>query len=130
MEDGRKKVLQLVALRQGQAKFRDKLFDAYDGRCAVTGTSIAATLQAAHIVPYRGPETNHVQNGLLLRADIHNLFDLGLIQINPQTFTISLVEEIKSTKYGQLHGKRLRLPSKPSQRPSSAAFDERRQLLL
>ena len=51
MEDGRKRALQLVAIRQGQAKFREKLFDAYGARCAITGTSIAATLQAAHISP-------------------------------------------------------------------------------
>jgi putative restriction endonuclease len=66
LEDGRKKALQHVAIRQGQAKFREKLLDAYEGCCAVTGTSIAATLQAAHIVPFRGPDTNAVQNGILL----------------------------------------------------------------
>jgi hypothetical protein len=128
MEDGRKKALQLVALRQGQAKFREKLFDAYRGRCAITGTSIPETLQAAHISPYRGPETNGVENGLLLRADIHNLFDLGLIQIDPQTLKLSLAEEIKTTKYGQLEGKKLRSTAKPSQRPSSAALEQRRGL--
>ena len=129
MNDGRKKVLQLVALRQGQAKFREKLFEAYNGRCAVTGTPIASTLQAAHILPYRGPDTNGTQNGLLLRADIHNLFDLGLLQIDPQTFTINLADEVKSTKYKQLEGKKLRLPRKPSQRPSSEALAERLKLL-
>jgi hypothetical protein len=129
MEDGRKRALQLVAIRQGQAKFREKLFDAYGARCAITGTSIAATLQAAHISPYRGPETNGVDNGLLLRADIHNLFDLGLIRIDPQTFKISLAEEIKATKYGQLEGKKLRSTAKPNQRPSSTALEQRRVML-
>lgn len=75
IQDGRKKVLREFAIRQGQKKFREKLLGAYEFRCAVTGTAIMATLQAAHIVPYKGPQTNSVQNGLLLRADIHNLFD-------------------------------------------------------
>jgi predicted restriction endonuclease len=119
LADGRKKQLQAVAVRQGQAKFREKLLDAYNSRCAVTGTAIAATLQAAHIVPYRGPETNSVQNGVLLRADIHNLFDLGLIQINPSTLRISLSEELKSTSYGKLDGRKLKAPLQVSKRPRS-----------
>src|SRR5262249_3712676 len=90
LEDGRKKVLRQVAVRQAQAKLREKLRDEYDFICPITGTAIPATLQAAHILPYKGPETNSVQNGLLLRADIHNLFDLGLIQIDPETLVISV----------------------------------------
>lgn len=125
LEDGRKKLLRLVAYRQGQAKFREKLFDAYDGRCAITRTRIAATLQAAHIMPFRGPETNNVQNGLLLRADIHNLFDLGLIQIHPDTFRIILAEEMMLTAYKQLSGKKMRLPKKYGDKPSAAALTHR-----
>ena len=128
LADGRKKLLQAVAVRQGQAKFREKLLDAYNSRCAVTGTAIAATLQAAHIVPYRGPEMNSVQNGVLLRADIHNLFDLGLMQIDPSTLRISLSEELKSTSYGKLDGRKLRAPLQVSKRPSQAALSERLKL--
>ena len=49
--------------------------DAYGGRCAITGYDVEEALQAAHIVPYLGPQSNTVNNGLLLRADVHNLFD-------------------------------------------------------
>ncbi len=80
-----------------QARFREKLLDAYGARCAITGTAVASTLQAAHIVPYRGPQTNAVGNGILLRADIHNLFDMGLIQIEPTTYKIRLSEELLSS---------------------------------
>jgi hypothetical protein len=128
LEDGRRRLLRLVAIRQGQAKFREKLFDAYDNRCAVTGTSIAVTLQAAHIMPYRGPDTNSVQNGLLLRADIHTLFDLGLLQIDPQRYRLSVAEELKATSYGKLEGRKLRLPKKKGFRPSGAALIERLKL--
>ena len=53
----------------------------YEGKCAVTGCDVPDVLQAAHIFPYMGPETNHPSNGLL-RADIHTLFDLGLIELS------------------------------------------------
>src|SRR5205823_2979542 len=76
IEDGRRRI---QASRQGQFAFRAALIEAYGGRCAMTGCDILEVLEAAHIVPYRGPSTNAVSNGLLLRADIHTLFDLGLI---------------------------------------------------
>ena len=113
---------------KAKRNFEKKLLDAYNSRCAVTGTAIAATLQAAHIVPYRGPEMNSVQNGVLLRADIHNLFDLGLMQIDPSTLRISLSEELKSTSYGKLDGRKLRAPLQVSKRPSQAALSERLKL--
>jgi hypothetical protein len=127
--DGRKAALRLVAVRQGQAKFREKLLDAYNSRCAVTGTAVVATLQAAHIVPYLGEHTNVVQNGILLRADIHNLFDLGQIQIDPHALTIELSEALLATPYGKLAGRKLRLPKSPNQHPSEAALQERKKYL-
>ena len=60
-------------------KFRDALIGAYAGRCAITGCSVLDILEAAHITPYLGPDTNHVTNGLLLRADLHTLFDTCLL---------------------------------------------------
>lgn len=53
--DGRKKVLAEVARRQGQGKFRTALYEAYGGKCAISGCSTQVVLQAAHITPYRGP---------------------------------------------------------------------------
>ncbi|WP_200883691.1 HNH endonuclease [Archangium violaceum] len=53
---------------------------AYGGRCALTDCEEPRVLEAAHIFPYHGPQTNHVTNGLLLRADLHVLFDLGLLR--------------------------------------------------
>jgi HNH endonuclease len=66
------------------AKFRKKLIAAYRGRCAVTDCDAYDALEAAHILPYRGPAFDHVTNGLLRRADIHTLFDLNLIGIEPR----------------------------------------------
>lgn len=69
--------------RLGQSSFRALVTEAYKRRC-VTGEKTLATLEAAHIVPYGKNEGSHdIQNGLLLRADFHRLFDAGLISIRP-----------------------------------------------
>jgi predicted restriction endonuclease len=129
IEDGRKKILQSIAIRRGQSKFREKLLNAYDSQCAVTGTNVAVTLQAAHIMPYKGPATNSVQNGILLRADIHNLFDLGLLTIDPDTLVIGIVEELRGTVFASLEGSKLKVPKKASDHPSKAALTERQKML-
>jgi hypothetical protein len=120
--DARRMVLAAVARRQGQASFRNALFRAYDGGCAVTGTTVPAVLQAAHITPYLGTETNHVTNGLLLRADIHTLFDLGLLRIEPEALIIRVSAALRSTPYANLEGQVIAATVKASQRPSAAAL--------
>ncbi|MHA6332670.1 HNH endonuclease [Qipengyuania sp. CAU 1752] len=121
-EDGRRKVLREVAVRQGQAKFRDDLVQAYSGTCAVSGCAVAPTLQAAHVAPYNGPKSNHVSNGILLRADIHTLFDLGLLKIDPETRAVSVVASLVETEYAKYAGHVIADPAKPSQRPSKLAL--------
>jgi|TARA_B100000315_G_scaffold46009_1_gene40828 hypothetical protein len=128
VDDGRKKVLRSVATRQGQAAFRDKLLDAYGSSCAITGTAVPSTLQAAHIVPYSGVTTNSQQNGLLLRADIHNLFDLGLIQINSENYEVQVSPELSGTEYYSLQGKKIALPGSRSKCPSKKALAEHRHI--
>lgn len=76
--DARERQIAEVVRRRGQARFRAALIKAYDGKCAITGCDAVEALEAAHISPHRGIHTDHVQNGLLLRADIHSLLDLGV----------------------------------------------------
>jgi predicted restriction endonuclease len=83
---------------------------AYEGRCAVTGCDATAALEAAHVTPYRGPETNHPLNGLLLRSDIHTLFDLGLLAVDADSMKILVARELSKTEYGHLAGKSLSTP--------------------
>ncbi|WP_426140676.1 HNH endonuclease [Pseudomonas sp. DWP3-1-2] len=120
--DARKRVLSSIVRRQGQAEFRKKLLTAYSGQCAVTGCLITALLEAAHVVPYQGTKTNVVSNGLLLRADIHTLYDLGLLWIDPDTLRVNMVEPLKSSEYGALANKPIFLPETPSDRPSREAL--------
>lgn len=111
--DARERQLRAIAVRRGQQRFRRELIRAYEGRCVVTGCTVEAVLEAAHILPYRGDHTNHADNGLLLRADIHTLFDLGLLSIEPvgRELRVNLDESLLQSEYADLHGDRLELPS-------------------
>jgi hypothetical protein len=125
LKDERAKKLREIVERRGQRDFRDKLIAAYGGRCAVTKCDAIAALEAAHIIPYSGPQCHHVTNGLLLRADIHTLFDLDLIGIHPESQTIALAPAIKATVYSELQGKQLILPANAQDAPNHEALVER-----
>ncbi|MBK7024825.1 MAG: HNH endonuclease [Sulfuritalea sp.] len=74
----------LVKPRLGQSSFRVLVTDAYKRKCAITGESTLIALEAAHIVPYSKDGSHDVSNGLLLRADFHRLFDVGLVSVTPE----------------------------------------------
>lgn len=103
-KDVRARTLRQIVARRGQKAFRNKLINQY-GRCVFTDFHAVEALEAAHIVPYNGEETNNVQNGLLLRSDIHTLFDLGLLSIDPDTMSIVLSSVLKLSEYAYLDGK-------------------------
>lgn len=95
-------------VRKGQPKFRKALVSLYDGRCAVTGHGPSEALEACHIENHSRTGRNDPDNGLLLRADIHYLFDEGLLTIDPDSYVIRLDERLKDTPYWQYHGTKLR----------------------
>lgn len=111
IDDAREQIYTSIAVRRGQQKFRRILIEAYEGKCAITGWDVKETLEAAHIIPYKGEHTNKLANGLLLRADIHTLFDLGLIAIDTNTMTVILVPTLVDTDYKQFNGSQLRANS-------------------
>jgi putative restriction endonuclease len=74
----------LARSRLGQGAFRVMVTDAYQRRCAVTGEKTLPVLEAAHIRPYALSGPHRVSNGLLLRSDLHKLFDLGYITVTPE----------------------------------------------
>jgi hypothetical protein len=122
IKEGRERIIREITLRRGQLGFRNKLLEAYNCRCALTNCDCADTLEAAHILPYRGEDTNHIQNGILLRSDIHTLFDMGKIEFAPITHDVILSGALKGTAYGKLKGKKLRLPSQANNRPNEHAL--------
>jgi predicted restriction endonuclease len=125
LKDERQRRVTEIVERRGQPEFRRKLVAAYDGVCAVTRCDAVAALEAAHIKPYCGPESDHVTNGLLLRADIHTLFDLDLIGIHPDTFEVALAPILKTTQFSALDGQRIADPVKPFYAPNREALIER-----
>jgi putative restriction endonuclease len=81
--DARDVIVRPMAERRGQGTFRTRVLTAYQGRCAATGERAVPALDAAHIQPHLGPASNHIQNGLLLRADLHRLYDAGYVTVTP-----------------------------------------------
>jgi putative restriction endonuclease len=107
----------LVRRRFAQDKFRDSLIVAYSGRCAVTGYDARDALQGAHILAYQGKSSQMVANGLLLRADIHLMFDRHLLSVHPEMHQVRLSPELHRTKYAPLHGAPLHAPERQSDQP-------------
>jgi putative restriction endonuclease len=106
-KDEREIILQTIKLRRGQQNFRRELLKKFDFRCVITGCEVVDILEAAHIKPYRGKNDNHIQNGLILRADIHTLFDLNLIAINPYSYDIEVSNDIIESEYFIYNKKKL-----------------------
>ncbi len=107
--------------RVSQPLFRRDVLAAYDGKCALTAADCAEVLEAAHIEPFRGPASNHPQNGIALRRDIHRLFDAGLLTFG-DAGDAQISERIRGTMYGSLQGMRAKWPSAPGDRPSLDAL--------
>lgn len=121
----RETTLRAIAVRRGQSGFRQRLINAYSGQCAVSGAAPLEVLEAAHIIPYRGEDTNVTQNGLLLRADWHTLFDLGYWWIEDD-YTIGVSDVLKGSVYHGLDGHHLNLPDTQKDFPSVEAIQEHR----
>jgi hypothetical protein len=116
-EDTRQRVLREIAQRQGQQTFRALLLQHYQEQCAMSGCTAIEVLEAAHIRPYRGQHTNVLSNGLLLRADLHTLFDLHLLGVDAE-YRIVVSDRLKKTEYWQFAGQHIRIPLTTRARPS------------
>lgn len=116
----------LVTPRLGQGAFRVMVTDIYHRRCAVTQERTLPALEAAHIRPYSDGGEHAANNGLLLRRDLHSLFDSGYVTVTPDlNFEVSrrIREEFENGKhYYALHGQRIVVPEDASQRPNAAAL--------
>jgi putative restriction endonuclease len=109
--------------RLGQGSFRLIVTDSYDRRCAFTNSPVLHVLEAAHIRPYSLGGTHAPSNGILLRQDLHTLFDRGYMTVTPgHRIEVSsrIREEFHNGKeYYRLHGETMRLPEYGDRRPSA-----------
>jgi putative restriction endonuclease len=116
-----------VAPRLGQGGFRIAVTDAYERRCAITSERTLPALDAAHIIPFSQRGEHRVDNGLLLRKDLHALFDAGYITVRPDlSVAVSrrIREEYENGRdYYALDGRHMRVPSSPSLRPNQEFLD-------
>jgi predicted restriction endonuclease len=90
----------------GQQQLRNELLKLYSGRCCITNCTIGEILSAAHIIPYSISYDNNNTNALLLKTDIHDLYDAYLLGIEPSTQKIFVAEKIEN-EYGWLNGRAL-----------------------
>ncbi len=112
---------QLVRPRRGQGAFRLAVTDAYGRQCAISGGKVLPALDAAHIRSYADGGEHEVSNGLLLRRDIHSVFDAGYVTFDDD-FRMVVSDAVRTVfnngnEYRRLHGHRLSLPADPRLRP-------------
>ncbi len=118
----------LTRPRLGQGAFRVLVTDAYERRCALTGERTLPVLEAAHIKPYSEAGDHDLQNGLLMRSDIHKLYDRGYITVRPD-LTIDVSTRIASEYsngliYYALQDKPLSvIPARASEQPDRELLD-------
>lgn len=124
IEEGQPRYGEPVAVlpRLGQGSFRLIVTDSYDRRCAFTNSPVLHVLEAAHIRPYSSGGTHAPTNGILLRQDLHTLFDRGYMTVTPShqiEVSSRIREEFHNGKeYYKLHGEAMRLPTCGDRQPS------------
>ena len=115
----------LTKVRLGQGAFRVLVTDAYNRKCAISGEKTLPVLEAAHIKPYGESGPHFIANAMLLRSDLHKLFDYGYITITPDLkveVSKKIKEEFQNGKeYYRFHGGDLfNLPNRLQDMPESS----------
>lgn len=115
----------ITNVRIGQSEFKAKILRAYKNKCCISNETTPELLEAAHIQEYRNNYSNHIQNGLLLRVDIHRLYDNRLIYIDNE-YKIHISNLVTSENYRQYDGKIINLPNEITEYPSKEALEMRK----
>jgi len=110
--DKRRREESLRVIREGRQEFKDSLIILWEGKCIITETNVRRVLDGAHIFPYLGKYTNHATNGLLLRADIHRLFDDHLLSISvaDHQIVVHVSHKLKNSSYWNFNDRRIAIP--------------------
>lgn len=125
-EDLRRRVRASIVVREGQGTFRQGLLDAYREQCAITGIS-EPVLDAAHIRPYKGRHSHAPSNGLLLRTDLHTLFDKHLLTVvhDAGYYRVRVSDDLSADMYRELDQQLLQVvPLSAKHRPSPGLLEE------
>jgi predicted restriction endonuclease len=103
----RDRVMQEIAVRRGATAFRNSQLKRFCKQCAISGCTLVDVLEAAHIRAYRAEYDNNQKNGILLRSDLHTLFDLDLLAVNPTNQSVAIHKSVIEKQYSQFHGRDL-----------------------
>ncbi|SMX32800.1 HNH endonuclease [Actibacterium lipolyticum] len=106
----RQRSLISVLARPNQTQFRYRVGEAFDWKCALTDNGVRPALEACHILPIKSGGPDDVDNGILLRADLHRLYDLHLVAICPQKLVVKVASEVLAA-YKNLENMTVKLPS-------------------
>ncbi|CAN7543088.1 HNH endonuclease [Mesorhizobium caraganae] len=116
----------LIRPRLGQGAFRLVVTDLYGRRCAITKERTLPALEAAHIRPYADGGEHSPSNGILMRRDIHSLFDQGYVTVTPEhrlEVSRRIREEFDNGRhYYELHGSQITLPASQAALPDVVAL--------
>ena len=104
--------------RDGQPQFRTILLNHYNNKCAVTGCDVVDVLDAAHIIPYTESYDNSECNGIILRTDLHRLFDRGMISFDPNSGRLVLSNVLAQSTYFEFQNRSVFWPKDSKKRPS------------
>jgi hypothetical protein len=117
--DERRSELSRRVIREGAATFRNEQMKLWAAQCAATGCNIREALDAAHIFRYLGEHTNRPDNGILLRADVHKLFDKNLIAVEERKGQLiwRVSARLMGSDYATLEGRCVALGSEVSAVP-------------
>lgn len=121
----------LIRPRLGQGAFRLAVTEAYNRECAITGGRVLPALDAAHIQSYSSGGEHNVSNGLLLRRDIHSVFDAGYLTFD-EDLRVVVSDRVRTefnngNEYRRLQGERLRLPQNREFHPDPARLQWHRE---
>lgn len=126
-KDNRHSIIRQIKIRRGQHAFRQALRKRYGDQCMITKCQLLDIIEAAHISPYRSDADNNPENGLLLRADLHTLFDLDLLGIHPKSLQVQFHPKVLAAGYHDWKDNKLCCSTL---KPSEAALASRWKLFL
>jgi predicted restriction endonuclease len=127
-QEAQGRLLRAILVRKGQAQLRRTLLRAYGERCAISRCGVAQVLEVAYILPFSHHKTNHPSNTLLLRSDLHLLFDLHLLTIDPETLTVLIAPGLAHSCYGTMAGRTIYWPSVDEYEPDLEALAQHKAL--
>jgi hypothetical protein len=122
--DERRRVLSEQVRRDGAGAFRQGVSRAWANRCAISRIGLDLVLEAAHIFPYLGSATNDLRNGILLKSDLHILFDSHLLSLEyvNGALTVRTSKRLEGSPYAKYQGKVITLPNELIHRPAAAVI--------